>query len=297
MNSFEDPFESRHCKHVANCPRCRMSHSYTDVRHPMVNDPGHWIVQCSGCNEPFCVIGLHDVFDSYGTDMIILDRVEGHVLEVLDPVAQEVAQYNLDLNELLLSYAYDACPLYECACSTPLDLSALEQLEREIEAVNMQYKSRIHYAIKGRFHTQYVVAKINFVCGCGAAHEATFYRPFIIDPEQGTLKATDFILADVSGAHLVNALDGIRSKDDAMDLLAKLVMRWNLLADQIMIASPFVGHQFLSKEKQMDIWKWLLSMLDDRITVFVTRSASWTVYREAMKEAEEPTSELQSQMR
>src|SRR3546814_7480158 len=76
-----------------------MSHSYTDGRHPMVNDPGHWIVQCSGCNEPFCVIGLHDVFDSYGTDMIILDRVEGHVLEVLDPVAQEVAQYNLDLNE------------------------------------------------------------------------------------------------------------------------------------------------------------------------------------------------------
>lgn len=102
----------------------------------------------------------------------------------------------------------------------------------------MQYRYRIHYGIKGRFYAQYVVAKVNFTCECGAVHEAVFYRRFVIDPDQPPLKATDFVLADVSGAQLTDALDGIRSKDDAMDLLTKLVMRWNLLADQIVIASP-----------------------------------------------------------
>lgn len=293
VNDFENPFESRHRKHVANCPRCRTSHPYVDVKHPMVNDPGYWVVQCSGCGEPFCIAGLHDVFDSYGTRILILARGEGDVTEAEHPVAHEVARHNLDLNELSVVYDYDACPLYECTCSRALDTPALRQLEKEIGAINMQYRYRIHYAIKGRFYAQYVVAKVNLACECGAAHEATFYRRFIIDPNQPPLKAADFVLADVSGAQLADALDGIRSKDDAMDLLAKLVMRWNLLADQIMIASPFIGHQFLPQEKQMVIWEWLLSMLDARITVFVTRAASWKAYREAMKKTGLPVDILE----
>lgn len=259
----------------------------------MVNDPGYWVVQCSGCSEPFCIAGLHDVFDSYGNSIVILSREEGDITEAGHPVAREVARYNLDLNELSLVYEYDTCPLYECACSRSLDIAALRQLEKEIEAVNMQYRYRIHYGVKGRFYAEYVVAKINLTCECGDAHEATFYRRFIIDPNQPPLRATDFVLADVSGAQLTDALDGIRSKNDAMDLLAKLVMRWNLLADQIMIASPFIGHQFLSSERQMAIWEWLLSILDARITVFVTRSASWKTYREAMEKTGLPVDILE----
>lgn len=292
MDDFENPFESRHRKHVANCPRCSTSHSYTDVKHPMANDPGYWVVQCSSCREPFCIAGLHDVFDSYGS-FVILAREEGDVREAEHPVAQEVVRHNLDLNALSLIYGYDACPLYECTCSRPLDTPALQQLEKEIEAVNMQYRYRVHHAIKGKFDAHYVVAKVNLACECGVAHEATFYRRFVADLDQPHLKAADFVLADVSGAQLVDALDGIRSKDDAMDLLTKLVMRWNLLADQIMIASPFIGHQFLSPEKQMAIWEWLLSMLDARITVFVTRSASWKAYRQAMEKTGVPVAILE----
>ncbi|MDZ4283917.1 MAG: hypothetical protein U1C04_24545 [Hydrogenophaga sp.] len=259
----------------------------------MINDPGYWVVQCSGCNEPFYIAGLHDVFDSYGTDIVILAREEGDVREAEHPVAQEVARHNLNLNELSLVYDYYACSLYECACLRPLETPSLQQLEKEMVAVNMQYRYRIHYAIKGRFYCQYVVAKVKFACECGASHEATFYRRFVADPDQPPLKAADFVLADVSGAQLADALDGIRSKDDAMDLLTKLVMRWNLLADQIMIASPFIGHQFLSKEKQMAIWEWLLGMLDPRITVFVSRAASWKAYREAMEKTGLPVDILE----
>lgn len=293
MNEFENLFADRHRKHVANCPRCKMPHAYVDVKHVMVNDPGYWVVKCSGCQEIFCIPGLHDVFDSYGASLEILAREEGDIAEADHPVAQEIAHHNLDLNKLTLAYDYTACSLYECTCSKPLDLLGLRQLEEEIGEVNRQYRYRIHYAIKGKFHTEYVVAKIVMTCECGARHEATFYHRFVVDWDHPPLCADDFVLADVTGAQLSESLDGIRSKDDAMDLLAKLVARWNLLADQIMIASPFIGHQFLPHEKQMVIWEWLLGMLDSRITVFVTRSASWKVYQNAMEASGLPVTVLE----
>jgi hypothetical protein len=293
MNQFENPFEDQHRKRVANCPRCKMSHAYVDVKHVMFNDPGYWVVKCSGCQEPFCIPDLHDVFDSYGTGLDILAREAGEIAESDHPVAREVAQHNLDLDKLILAYDYTTCSLYECPCSKPLDLLALQQLGKEINEVNKQYRHRIHYAIKGKFSTEYVVAKIAVTCECGADHEATFYHRFVVDWDHPPLCADDFVLADVTGTHLSESLDGIRSKNDAMDLLAKLVARWNLLADQVMIASPFIGHQFLSHEKQMVIWEWLLGMLDSRITVFVTRSSSWKAYRNAMEASGLPVTVLE----
>ena len=283
MDEFENPFGPRQRKHVANCPRCRTPHQYVDVKNPMFSDPGYWVVKCSGCAEPFCIANLHDVFDSHACDVVILSREEGDVEQAQHPVAREVAVHNLELNELTLHYDYEACHLYECACAKPLDLLALQQLEGELAEVNMQYRYRVHYALKGRFYADYVVAKVNLSCECGIAHVATFFRRLVIDPDQPPLHADEFILADVSGASLADALDGIRSKDDAMSLLAKLIMRWNLIADQIMIASPFIGHQYLSPEEQMRIWEWLLGMLDARIAVFVTRTTTWNAYRKAMR--------------
>jgi hypothetical protein len=35
-----------------------------------------------------------------------------------------------------------------------LDIAALRQLEKEMEAVSIQYRYCIHYGLKGRFHTQ-----------------------------------------------------------------------------------------------------------------------------------------------
>lgn len=293
MDDFEKPFEDRVRRHVANCPRCKTSHAYVDVKHVMVNDPGYWVVKCSGCQQAFCIPGLHDVFDSYGTDIDILAREEGDVSDAEHPVARETAQYNLELNRLALSYDYTTCPLYECTCTRPLDMQALRRLESEIGEVDKEYRYRLHYAIKGNFYAEYVVARVAMTCECGASHEAMFYCRLVIDRDHPPLKSADFVLADVTDAQLSESLDGVRSKDDAMDLLGKLVARWNLLADQVMIASPFIGHQFLSYDKQMVIWEWLLGMLDPRITVFVTRSASWKAYRSTMEASGLPVNVLE----
>lgn len=100
-------------------------------------------------------------------------------------------------------------------------------------------------------------------------------------------------MADVSGANLDETLDGIVSKTDAMDLLEKLIIRWNLLVDQILIVSPFLGTQWTSKTKRLEIWQWLSSMLDASKSIFLTRAKTWTDYKAAMEASGEPVHELE----
>jgi hypothetical protein len=126
------------------------------------------------------------------------------------------------------------------------------------------------------------LVRIPFTCACGGKHLATFYTRFAMGCSSPR-SADDFLLADVSGAALEDTLDGIVSKDDAMDLLEKLIIRWNLLAEQILIVSPFVGTTYMSNEKQLAIWSWLLEMLDAVKSVFLTRSATYTAYKTAME--------------
>lgn len=101
----------------------------------MANDPGYWVVKCSGCAEPFCIANLHDVYDSF-TDVTILSREEGNIELAQAPVAHQVAVYNLEQNVLRLQYDYAVRPLYECSCAKPLDQLARQQLVEEFEEVN-----------------------------------------------------------------------------------------------------------------------------------------------------------------
>lgn len=246
------------------------------------------------CREIFCISGLHDVFDSYadrGVD--IVNRSEDDVDESLHPVATEVALYRLDLNRLALVYDLATCALYECACGQPLDELAYEQLSIEFEDIQREYRSHLHYALKGHFNAHYVTVDVVFECPCGLSHTATLYTRFLIEPTKRP-KLEDYILADISGVELAEVLDGVRSKTDAMDLLGKLLLRWNLLADQILIASPFVGHQYMSSEEQLAIWEWLLGLLDPQIAIFLTRTTTWKSYRKSLADAGLPLDVLEN---
>jgi len=293
MFSLESLTSDRTRSMVAKCPKCGKPHRFTDVRHPVVNDPGYWEVRCVECTDTFCIPGLSDVFDSVADAGIeIVNRSEGDIAASPYPVATEIAIYRLDLNRLELMYNLATCALYQCACGQPLDELAYVQLRAEFDGVQREYANRLPYAIKGHFHAHYVTVDVTFKCHCGEAHTATLYTRFTLDPLKCPTLG-DYILADVTGVELGERLDGIRSKDDAMDLLGKLVLRWNLLADQVLVASPFVGHQFMSAPKQLEIWEWLLGLLDPQIAVFLTRSTTWKNYRKSLADAGLPPDVLE----
>lgn len=246
------------------------------------------------CRKVFCIPDLHDVFDSYADAQVdIVNRSEGDVDESQHPVATQIAIYRLDLNRLALVYDLGSCALYECPCGQPLDELAYQQLCAEFEDIQREYTSHLNYALKDHFSAHYVTVDVAFKCACSLSHTAVLYTRFLIDPAKRP-RPEDYVLADVSGVELGDVLDGIRSKTDAMDLLGKLILRWNLLADQILIASPFVGHQYMSAADQLTIWEWLLSLLDPQIAIFLTRSTTWKSYRKSLADAGLPSDLLEN---
>ncbi|NWA68524.1 hypothetical protein [Pseudomonas reactans] len=284
MRSSPDDGTDR-TEHVANCPHCGQPHHYVEIKFQGENDHGYWEVDCPRCNQPF-VIELNNPLESGGKlCKQIKARHEKSFAGDRSTVAHDVFRHNIDLNLNVWRFNYSATPLYQCAKSSA-DLEGLAKtaLGNEISGVVRAYYTAQNFLLKGGPHHDYAVARVPVTCSCGGRHTATFYARLLMGTGTGPTSENDFLLADVSGAKFEETLDGIVSKDDAMDLLEKLIIRWNLLADQILIVSPFVGTTFMSSEKQLAIWEWLLGMLDSEKSVFLTRGATWMAYRKAMEE-------------
>jgi hypothetical protein len=130
-----------------------------------------------------------------------------------------------------------------------------------------------------------VVVHIDIPCNCHAPHTATFFARFLTN---GDIQASpdEYLLAGVSRSDIPERLDGLFSKSEIMAFLEKLIIRWHLIADQIVVASPFVGHQWLSKEAKMAMWTWLLAILDPHKSVFITRKPELTSYKTVLEDVE-----------
>jgi hypothetical protein len=271
--------------HAAKCPYCGQPHHYVEVSFHFENDRGYWEVDCSKCKQIF-VVELNNPKESGGKlYKQIKEKREGQFAGDRSIVAHEVAKYDIDLNQNTWNFNYSAASLYQCAKTlADLECPAKSELEKSLNGILSAYRNaQNNLTSRGPDH-DYSIVRLPVKCLCGGKHTATFYMRLLMDPDNGPTTASDFLLADVSGAKLDETLDGIVSKDDAMDLLEKLVIRWNLLAEQILIVSPFVGTTYTSSAKQLVIWEWLLGMLDSAKSVFLTRGATWTGYKKAMDE-------------
>jgi len=293
MFETDDPFGVRRRDVTAKCPWCGTPHHYVEVKNPVVNDPGFWEVRCSKCSMAFFTLKLSDVFDSDSRDLDVIAQHEGDFEGDPATRATEVAFHNLDINDNKWRYNYTTAHLYECNCGQELDSAARGQLAKEFSNVRLAWAALLHHSFRRSSPGDSATVRVRFSCLCGLEHKATFYQRVVVDPEAQLPGVEDFLLADVTGASLTERLSGLLSKTDAMDLLEKLVVRWNLLSEQILVVSPFIGHQYLSHEQRLEVWEWLLRMLDPRRVVFVTRPASWKEYKKAMAESGIPVDLLE----
>lgn len=272
-------------EHAANCPYCTQPHHYVETIFQVENDIGYWDVECTRCQKLFA-INIRNPYESGGK---IIQHVKGkHETPFTgDPstVAYDVIRHSIDLNSNTWQFNYSAVPLYQCANgAADLEGAAHATLKDHFSGIAKAYHTAWSFLLKGGSAYDYAVVRVPVNCSCTENHTATFYTRISMDSGSRPISEIDFLLANVSGAELEETLDGIVSKSDAMDLLEKLIIRWNLLSEQILIVSPFVGTTYMSSAKQLTIWEWLLSILDSEKAVFLTRGATWTAYRKAMEE-------------
>jgi hypothetical protein len=229
--------------HVAKCPSCGFPHAYTVVRFSGgINDEGYWRLSCRSCEAEF-VIRLTNPHESFSESYVS----ERHALPYVGDrsiVATDILVHNLRPDYSAHLFNYDAPPLYVCTESKePLERHARSAFADDFEAIKDVYRDAVKFALAtSQIEYRHLVAQVELPgCKCDKRHVATFYAKFLFTGEiQNELEA--YLLAGLSNCDLADRLDGLHSKSDVIALLEKLLIRWHLTSDQIIVAAPFVGH-------------------------------------------------------
>lgn len=92
-------------------------------------------------------------------------------------------------------------------------------------------------------------------------------------------------------------IDGVFPRDEMMEYLFRCLMRWKLIANQVVVVTPFIGFDFpFSKEKDrkglIALWELLNSVLDIEKTTFITRVKTYGSLKNCQKELEVPADVL-----
>lgn len=248
----------------------------------MINDRGSWLVACRACHKKF-VIDLRNPEESPVGDCLVIERFDDDIAPYDGDAPRPGARafYQLDLNQDRLRFDYGATSLYRCAdTDEDLEAPALEALKASYPAIVGQIAIASHHLMRGPA-VEHVVVKVGVACRCDGRHEALFYMPLRLDLE-ALPEAESFLLADVSGADISDRLTGIRSKTAIMDSLEKLIARWRLFCDQVLISTPFIAGQYKTKAERLEIWERLLGQLDPNRTLLLTRGKTFSEYRAAL---------------
>lgn len=260
------------------CPKCKAPHAYSQVHfRGERNDHGHWIVNCAKCDKPF-LIAVTNPAESRA-QFEIKNRLDDASEIPEFPLATDHILHDVPESEFFPSFDYGGAAVYRCSTTgLDLEIAAHQALQGHFENITDAYRRAENYLCgKSAFSGKTAVVQVRVSCICKTQHIATFYTGFSINFVKRPIET--YLLADVSGVEIADRLEGLYSKSDVMSFLSKLLIRWHLTCDRIIVATPFIGHQFDKPEQKMDRWSWLLSQLDPGRATLITRPATLNAFR------------------
>ena len=150
--------------------------------------------------------------------------------------------------------------------------------EKNIPTINKIYDRCLPYYFKSYFDPLYIVCQSQVMCdSCNNKFEYLSYSKFHGDGER--YKFENFFIADLEQFN--PEINGLYSREDAKRILEKFIFRWNLVASQVFIVSPFIGfgkkiEQHRDKgNKFMDLLDWLLTIIDKSKTKLIVRKTEY----------------------
>jgi len=279
--------KSRNSPFVALCPHCQTPFHYVECRLDGDNDTGGWKVRCKECDGLFKV-ELKNPRES-STDCRW--QVEEELYDWLGnggdlPVASHRVKHNIHRRKTAWEFKADSAPLYCCPTTNlALDALAYQALRSESQTLQRAWEQAENYllACSGPSSDRILVC-LDVPCECGNAHSAVFFAPTYLGASSIPL-VDRCLLAHVSNVSLDDRLNCLASKSEIMELLEKLLIRWHYTADQILLATPFVGHQWMKPDEIQEIWDWLFQNLDPDKVTLLTRKATWTSFKNIQKQS------------
>jgi hypothetical protein len=277
---------------IQKCPYCNNNIKIDIVDFPVDNDYGGIIVKCVQCDqksytkiknpvETFIRSGAKKI--EYWDDDIIQDSEVLNRFHDIKALERGVLLTG-DINQQQPTFNIETTSIHYCyQCGKSIEKLVYDILLQNESEIIGQYHTIMGAYHKGYTNGKYVIVELPITCTCGHKEKAFLYTSF----DYGnffTKKGIDELLLLGTKSTIKSVdLDRICSKSECISMLEKFIFRWNFLFPKILIATPFVGHQWMNEDQLLELWEWLLNTLDPQKTIFITRRATFNKYKKTFE--------------
>jgi len=286
-----------------SCPKCGNKGKATEVHYVGgSNDYGGFILKCKKCD---CEFFLQIQNPSNGTESNVYGDFE--IVEILDfefeddkkkaERLEKASNIVVIEGEDELTFLRDAWKakasfnvnevdkIFICQnCKVNIEDLIFANIKENLSAINKIYKDCFNLYVKGGYcNPWYIVFQSQAIChSCKNKIEYIAYSEFNGRGEE--YKADEFLTGDIKEFN--PEINGVYSRKETKRILEKFILRWNLLASQIFIVSPFIGLDKYFEQKRdkgnrfRELLGWLLTILNKSKTKLVIRKNEYKKIKE-----------------
>ena len=252
-------------------------HIYENYEPGGINDRGYIAMKCKKCGAITKLRmknpSKNGVFDNFEIVDAWEDGDESAYESLLDGETALVIRQNSEIN---------------------LDIAADEYFKGMESLVDKELKGLYNVWVKsmpGFDDVERCIVTQEYESG-GRIYEAKWGKELKND---STFCAKHFHLIEHAGSN--KQIDGVYSRDEMMVYLFRCLMRWKLIANQVVVVTPFIGFDFpYSKEKDrtelIALWELLNNTLDLDKTTFITRVTTYGSLKKCQEQLDVPAEVL-----
>lgn len=283
---------------ICNKKRCKEVFHIHENRDPGgINDYGYIVVKCKVCGTLTKVrmanpsgMGYFDNFDIIaswedGEHNQYEDIPEGETALVSGKEPSEGVTIPFKPNPF--------CPLWQNG-KVNLEITANNSFKKVCDSINEQLYGLRNVFLKsmpGFDDIERCIVEQEYEVG-GVVYNAKWAK---VLKYGNTMNSNLFHLIDHS--YNDKQIDGVYSRNEMMSYLYRCLMRWKLVASQVIVITPFIGFDFLfskeeDKQELLCLWDLLNSMLDIKKTTFITRVSTYGSLKKYLKHIDVPADVL-----
>lgn len=267
------------------CKNCDNVVVLPSIKFDLMNDYGWIVVKCNNCGQKIIVSTDNPEetspssggrkIASYDEDIYSFDEVQN---EHKDAITAD--------NEIKVSqppkrralYNYNLPSIHFCnSCGKYLDDMAHTLLQQNTDAITKNYGDVMNCILAGHGDADQFVTRIDSICNCGNPLQFFFAKEFKANCKPLNINELDFVATNqtIESRHI----NTLATKSDCLAVLGKFIARWNNIADQIILVTPFIGTQYQNAEKLANEWQWLFDRADASKTRLITRKSTLTQFK------------------
>lgn len=248
---------------------------------PILNDSGGWKLKCNSCSHEFIIHVLNPVDLSYVESGVeIVDMREGTLAETekwckeegipIQPVETLIYQPE-DLGSI--KFDVNAHSLYTVDSGDRIEKLAYDALQGKMDVAKAQNRAYFNWYVKGRQgDPKFSYILIEFESSHGK-HTAVFYYNFTRKgPEDFPSSIDEVLLCHVTNCHPLDLrINGVYTRNECLDLLNKMLIRWRGLYKHLVMVVPFVGYLNQNAKTRIKLWDDIKRYLLEPNAVLLTR--------------------------